>query len=284
MPKQSANEGRIVYTREERDLLRALVQKYWKVIEDKRTNNSSKEAKLEAWEKLCTEYNCQPNVCPRDVKQLKKCWDNAKSRWKKSDSEEKRDIHATGGGPRTCRPMSPSLQLVGALASHMATRLGNPHDSDCAHADQPVLSLPPAAMLEAMVDQRANLDMMPDSPALPASPASPPLDWGDSMEPAFAASPPRPPNPPSPQPTRVAPRAKPAVGRVAAFEAMLAPETNARVAALEREELRKEELHQLQVQLLRGQQQRIELELELLQLDKRIKLQQLLALEAKTQD
>ncbi|KAM7291680.1 hypothetical protein ISCGN_028251 [Ixodes scapularis] len=177
-----------------------------------------------------------------------------------------------------------TLWLVGALASHMATRLRNPHDSDCAHADQPVLSLPPAAMLEAMVDQRANLDMMPDSPALPASPASPPLDWGDSMEPAFAPSPPRPPNPPSPQPTRVAPRAKPAVGRVAAFEAMLAPETNARVAALEREELRKEELHQLQVQLLRGQQQRIELELELLQLDKRIKLQQLLALEAKTQE
>ncbi|KAG0426023.1 hypothetical protein HPB47_026842 [Ixodes persulcatus] len=111
-------------------------------------------------------------------------------------------------------------QLVGALASHMATRLRNPHDSDCAHADQPVLSLPPAATLEAMVDQHAKFDMMPECPC----------------------------------------------GRP------------------EREELRKEELHQLQVQLLRGQQQRIELELELLQLDKRIKLQQLLALEAKTQE
>ncbi|KAM7301538.1 myb/SANT-like DNA-binding domain-containing protein 3 [Ixodes scapularis] len=74
MPKESANEERIVYTREERDLLRALVKKYWKVIEDKRTNNSSKEAKLEAWEKLCAEYNCQPHARPRDVKQLKKCW------------------------------------------------------------------------------------------------------------------------------------------------------------------------------------------------------------------
>lgn len=83
-----------MYTREECDLLRALVKKYWKVIEDKRTNNSSKEAKLEAWKKLCTEYNCQPHVCSRDVK-LKKCWDNAKSRWKKGDSE-KRDIYATG--------------------------------------------------------------------------------------------------------------------------------------------------------------------------------------------
>lgn len=50
-----------------------------------------------------------------------------------------------------CRPMSPSLQLVGAMASHMATRLPNLFDSDGSHGIQPVLSLPPAALFEAMV-------------------------------------------------------------------------------------------------------------------------------------
>lgn len=33
----------------------------------------------------------------------------------------------------------------------MTTRLPNPYDSDGAHRSQPVLSLPPAAILEAMV-------------------------------------------------------------------------------------------------------------------------------------
>ncbi|KAL1468563.1 hypothetical protein MTO96_025331 [Rhipicephalus appendiculatus] len=47
--------------------------------------------------------------------------------------------------------MSPSLALVGAAESHMATRLPNPYDSDGAHISQPVLSLPPARILENMV-------------------------------------------------------------------------------------------------------------------------------------
>ncbi|KAH7957224.1 hypothetical protein HPB52_016349 [Rhipicephalus sanguineus] len=55
------------------------------------------------------------------------------------------------GLPSTCRPMGPSLALVVAAASHMATRLPNPYDSDGAHTSQPVLSLPPARIFESMV-------------------------------------------------------------------------------------------------------------------------------------
>lgn len=69
-----------------------------------------------------------------------------------------------GGGPRTCRPMSPSLAQVGAVASHMGARLPNPHDSDAAHEVVPVLSLPPAAIFEAMVDPNSDvLDNMQGS-------------------------------------------------------------------------------------------------------------------------
>ncbi|KAH7984735.1 hypothetical protein HPB52_023693 [Rhipicephalus sanguineus] len=62
--------------------------------------------------------------------------------------EERRNLYATGSGPSTCRPMSPSLALVGAAASHVATRLANPYDSDGAHTSQPVLSRPPARIFE----------------------------------------------------------------------------------------------------------------------------------------
>ncbi|XP_040063399.1 myb/SANT-like DNA-binding domain-containing protein 3 [Ixodes scapularis] len=142
--------ARFIYTAEEKALLQALVTKHARVLESKKTNNYSKEAKLKAWEKLSTEYNSQPNVRPRSAKQLKKRWENEKSRYKKTKSDETRDIHATGGGPRTSRPMSPSLILVGAAAEHMETVVTNLCDSDRAR-DRPVLSLPPAAMLEAMV-------------------------------------------------------------------------------------------------------------------------------------
>lgn len=47
--------------------------------------------------------------------------------------------------------MSPSLDLVGAVASHMSVRVENPYDSDGAHRAEPVLSLPPAAIFDAMV-------------------------------------------------------------------------------------------------------------------------------------
>ncbi|KAL1445287.1 hypothetical protein MTO96_045106 [Rhipicephalus appendiculatus] len=56
-----------------------------------------------------------------------------------------------GGGPSTCRSMSPSLALVGAAASHIATRLPNPYDSDGAHTSQLGVSLPPARIFENMV-------------------------------------------------------------------------------------------------------------------------------------
>ncbi|XP_075744346.1 uncharacterized protein LOC142803128 [Rhipicephalus microplus] len=85
------------------------------------------------------------------VAQLHKLLDNEKSKWKKKQSEEKRNLYATGGGPATCRPMIPSLALVGAAASHMGTRLQNPYDSDGVHLNQPVLSLSPLRIFESML-------------------------------------------------------------------------------------------------------------------------------------
>ncbi|KAH7986326.1 hypothetical protein HPB52_025052 [Rhipicephalus sanguineus] len=119
-----------------------------------------------------------------------------------------------GGGPSTCRPMSPSLALVGAAASHMATRLPNPYDSDGAHIGQPVLSLPPARIFESMVTGSE-----------------------DTMEELLDV----------PLPSRSA------RSRTAAVERVLAPEVAARMEAIKNDERRKAELHAVELRLRRQQ-------------------------------
>ncbi|KAM7296922.1 myb/SANT-like DNA-binding domain-containing protein 3 [Ixodes scapularis] len=277
--------ARFIYTAEEKALLQALVTKHARVLENKKTNNYSKKAKLKAWEKLSTEYNSQPNVRPRSAKQLKKRWENEKSRYKKTKSDETRDIHATGGGPRTSRPMSPSLILVGAAADHMETLVTNLCDSDRAR-DRPVLSLPLAAMFEAMVrgtegnDNHACWNNVPDAPEPTASPLQ------DSSVGAACATP----------PARgiTCPRAELPSGasrragnRIAALERIMAPEKEARVDILEREDRRKEAQYLMQMRILRNklfeQRRRGRAELKLLQLEKEIKVEQLPALRCKQQ-
>ncbi|KAG0429421.1 hypothetical protein HPB47_023653 [Ixodes persulcatus] len=183
---------------------------------------------------------------------------------------------------------------VGAMASHMAKRLPNPFDSDSCHNSQPVLSLPPAAMFEAMVAPTYDCDEIPDDPAspLPGTSNSP---GPSGASPARTTTPPLLPRVRSPSVTQ--PRS--ATNRIAALERALAPEKEARVAALQAEEKRKRAQHAIQMRLFRGQlaaqeatqrhqqemsrlelelfRQRSQLELELLQLNKKLKEKQLAA-------
>ncbi|XP_075730191.1 myb/SANT-like DNA-binding domain-containing protein 3 [Rhipicephalus microplus] len=86
---------RFVFTREERELLVNLVMRHKAVIENKRTDALAKRAKDSAWKKLTSEYNSQPGIRRVTVAQLRKLWDNEKFRWKKKQSEEKRNLYAT---------------------------------------------------------------------------------------------------------------------------------------------------------------------------------------------
>lgn len=211
-----------------------------------------------------------------------------------------------GGGHRTCQPMSPSLGLVGAVASHMSVQVNNPHDSDGAHRAEPVLSLPPAVILNAMVDPDGDCTYMPGSPS------------GDrTLSPVMPVSPPGRTDMPLPanveiMDTSVANAADEtqAGGRIAAVKRMLAPEAEARYRSFEEAEERKQQLHTLRRKLLRGklivqtrqwkhqdQKNKIELEferkkkeielehqakknrmeIEMLEIEKKIKEQQLAA-------
>lgn len=88
--------GKAYFLDEEKDLLTELVAKYKNVVENKKTDAMSLHAKSRAWERLCVEYNSMPSVRPREVKQLKKLWDNLKQKWKKEKARQAREVMATG--------------------------------------------------------------------------------------------------------------------------------------------------------------------------------------------
>ncbi|XP_075539175.1 uncharacterized protein LOC142573810 [Dermacentor variabilis] len=121
--------GKAYFTEEEKDLFTELLQRYSNVIESKKTDAVSLNAKAKAWERLCTEYNSMPHVRRREVKQLKKLWDNLKQKLKKAKAQQIRDVMATGGGPLP-EPLDDRLTRVEALVPHVAVRVPNPFDSD----------------------------------------------------------------------------------------------------------------------------------------------------------
>ncbi|KAH7978005.1 hypothetical protein HPB49_004150 [Dermacentor silvarum] len=121
---------KINFTDEERTILMDLMDRHRDVLECKKTDAVSIHAKKKTWEKLADEFNSNHNVRPRTSKQLKKCWDNLKEKWRRAKAEDTRQLFKTGGGTPAESQMSDELRRVGAVASHMATRLANPFDSD----------------------------------------------------------------------------------------------------------------------------------------------------------
>lgn len=87
---------RFVFTREERELCRTLVVRYRAIVENKASGNFANRQKDDAWKKITEEYNSQEGIRPVTVAKLRKLWDNEKTRWKKRQAENTRDLYATG--------------------------------------------------------------------------------------------------------------------------------------------------------------------------------------------
>ncbi|KAH7967160.1 hypothetical protein HPB49_023261 [Dermacentor silvarum] len=205
---------RFVYTREERELLRNLVVRYRAVIENRKTDNTSKRAKDSAWEKLTEEYNSQPGIRRVTVVQLRKLWDNEKSKWKKKDSEEKRDFYATDN------PVEPPLPAQeGAVLAGPSTVLLSANDP-FETSFSPELAGPATPAQE-----RDTTHAVPTAAESDASEAQAGIDK----------------------------RLRPARGRIAAIERVLAPEGAARLKALQKDDEHAAELHSLEMRLRRQQ-------------------------------
>ncbi|XP_037512324.1 myb/SANT-like DNA-binding domain-containing protein 3 [Rhipicephalus sanguineus] len=200
----SARKSAPRFTEEEKLILVGLVNKYKHILECKKTDVAFINKKTETWTELAKQFNSNHGVTSRDPRQLKggpfkKCWVNMKQKWKEERAEEKRKVFKTGGGPPP-PPMDSVSALVGAVASHMATRIPNAYDSDGATYLAPVTSEPVLQLLRqcavySLVGQYNHI--LPEDDYHPGSPTCVGVD-NDTIAPA---------PPTDPESTEVAPPA-----------------------------------------------------------------------------
>ncbi|KAH6919605.1 hypothetical protein HPB50_029407 [Hyalomma asiaticum] len=147
------------FTAEEKSLLLSLVNNHKKVLECKKTDVASVNAKCEAWQKLAVEYNAQHGVTPRHFKQLKKCWGNMKQKWKEENAAEKRKIH------KTEEHRSPGNIQSGQPLMDLGVTAG---------ADAPDVNLTAPASDTPPVDEAADKENAPEVPDKQRSSPRPP--------------------------------------------------------------------------------------------------------------
>ncbi|KAH8029789.1 hypothetical protein HPB51_004794 [Rhipicephalus microplus] len=146
------------FTEDEKTVLIALVGEFKHIIECKKTDVASiAKKKNETWKEIAKRFNSNHGITRRDHVQLKKCWNNLKQKWKEEAARKKRERHKTGGGSAPSA-MAPVYELVGSIASHMATRVENAFDSDATGYQPPVASLPVVRLLQPMTDSRNEAD------------------------------------------------------------------------------------------------------------------------------
>jgi len=83
---------RVSFTTFETELLFELVSAKKKILEDKNTGFINLERKRKAWEQIRSTFNSSAETTPRTVEQLKKRWENLKSRAKK---DVRVDLHTS---------------------------------------------------------------------------------------------------------------------------------------------------------------------------------------------
>ena len=78
-----AAAGRQYFSKMEKSLLTELVSKHQDVLENKKNDYKIIKKNHSTWDNLAEEFSSQTGTKKRDAKQLKKCWENIKSRAKK---------------------------------------------------------------------------------------------------------------------------------------------------------------------------------------------------------
>ena len=124
-----AAAGRQYFSEMEKSLLTELVSKHQDVLENKKNDYKIIKKKNSTWDNLAEEFSSQTGTKKRDAKQLKKCWENIKSRAKKLFAKEKREIKLTGGG-KASPVRDETAAAVAAIIQDQVEPLDNRYDDD----------------------------------------------------------------------------------------------------------------------------------------------------------
>lgn len=122
-------ESRQYFSPLEKSIITELVRKHKDILENKRNDYKTIQQKNRMWVALSEEFNSQSGVCKRDSRQLKKCWENIKSRAKKQIAKEKRESKLTGGGPSSSK-QDDEAAAVSSIIPAQINSLDNPFDDD----------------------------------------------------------------------------------------------------------------------------------------------------------
>lgn len=126
----SSCNKRINFSRDEEQLLVALVGKYKSIIENRKSNATTWKDKEKAWQVIEKEFNSNSGQNVRNCKQLKEKYLNMKKRTKQKFSTEKRYNKQTGGGPHTPVDITNVDVAIKDMIGKQITGLSNNYDCD----------------------------------------------------------------------------------------------------------------------------------------------------------
>jgi|GEM_PF-6177826 len=121
---------RINFSKDEEQLLVALVEKYKSIIENKKSNATTWKDKEKAWQMIEKEFNSNSGQNPRNSKQLKEKYLNMKKKTKQKFSNEKRCNSQTGGGPHIPVDITNIDIAIKDIIGKQITGLNNNYDCD----------------------------------------------------------------------------------------------------------------------------------------------------------
>lgn len=104
-------------------MVRTLVVQHRDIVESKVSSNFAKKLKDDAWERITREYNAQEGVRPVTVTQIRKMWDNEKTRFKKRQAEATRDRYAPGKYRTFFSIRAIQLNTAGAFGERNVTKI-----------------------------------------------------------------------------------------------------------------------------------------------------------------
>ncbi|KAK5647946.1 hypothetical protein RI129_002838 [Pyrocoelia pectoralis] len=115
-------------TGEEKMFVKELVTRHINVLENKKTDAVSVSDRKKIWHAIAKEFNAIGEHCNRTPDQLRKCWENMKTR-RKELATEKINRMATGGGPYK-PPADGEHAVVDDIFSSVDIELKDVIDSD----------------------------------------------------------------------------------------------------------------------------------------------------------
>ncbi|RVE53390.1 hypothetical protein evm_001960 [Chilo suppressalis] len=116
------------FTEREKMLLIEVAKDFISIIDNKKTDGSSIEAKKQAWIQLTSKYNAISETGVRTEKQLHALYDNLKKKARKNMSDDKSEMYKTGGGT-FCPKTTTVDEKVVALLTPQFKPLLNEFDS-----------------------------------------------------------------------------------------------------------------------------------------------------------